>query len=213
MAVRNLYVRPSTDTRRGRPGRYAREDLLKVDACLRAIHSRETSISVRSFVGQYLPVLDFPRDVVNAFEGGRINLFEAHQLARLVACRLNSSERDAARARRSMLDAHLRSQGSGASLRLRVKELLGELVEPNPTATEIEAVEKADELLELDPLDSTHLFFEELRRIGRVLREVRPEDLSDEVLDRLLPVLDELGAILRSIEQKRQRQQMAHLVV
>ncbi len=81
------------------------------------------------------------------------------------------------------------------------------------TATEIGAVEKADDLLELDPLDSTHLFFEELRRIGRALRDVRPEDLSDEVLGRLLPLLDELGAVLHNIEQKRQKQQTTRLTV
>ena len=213
VAVRNLYVRPSTDTRRGRPGRFTREDLLQVDTHLRSILDRETCISVRSFVGQYLPVLDFPRDVVDSLEGRQINLFEAYQLARLTARRLTCTEREARAARCRMLDVHLLSGGSGASLRLRVKELLGELVEPSATATEIGAVEKADDLLELDPLDSTHLFFEELRRIGRALRDVRPEDLSDEVLGRLLPLLDELGAVLHNIEQKRQKQQTTRLTV
>ncbi len=62
-----------------------------------------------------------------------------------------------------------------------------------------------DELLERDPLDSTHLFFEELRRISRAMREVEAADLTDEVLDSLLPVLDQLSSILHTIEQKRRK--------
>lgn len=46
--------------------------------------------------------------------------------------------------------------------------------------TEIAAVEKSDELLEADLLDASHLFFEELRMIGRALREVRPKEIMDE---------------------------------
>ncbi len=65
-AVRGLYARPATDTGRGRPGRFAREDLLRVDARLRELLGRETSVGVRSFVGQYLPILDFPKDVREA---------------------------------------------------------------------------------------------------------------------------------------------------
>ena len=114
-----------------------------------------------------------------------------------------------------MLEAHLRSGESGARLRLRVKELLGEIAEPSATSTEIEAVEKVGELLQLDPLDSTHLFFEELRGIGRAMREVQPADLSDEMLAALLPVLDQLSALLHNIEQKRLRheQQTERFVV
>lgn len=60
---------------------------------------------------------------------------------------------------------------------------MSELREPDPIHTEIAAVEKADELLEADPVDSGHLFFEELRRIGRALREMKPEELTDEDID------------------------------
>ena len=70
------------------PSKFSREQLLKVDAALRMLLGRETSISVRSFVGQYLPILEFPRDVREPLEHGEINLFEAHQLARLTAKRM-----------------------------------------------------------------------------------------------------------------------------
>jgi hypothetical protein len=60
-SVRGIYMRQSSETKRGRPARHTREQLLKLDSTLRNILSRETQISVRSFVGQYLPILDFPR--------------------------------------------------------------------------------------------------------------------------------------------------------
>ena len=60
--VRGLYMRHPTETKRGRPARYTREQLLRVDSVLRDLLARETRISVRSFVGQYLPILDFPKD-------------------------------------------------------------------------------------------------------------------------------------------------------
>ena len=212
-SVRNLYARPVTDTKRGRPSKFSREQLLKVDARLRMILGRETSISVRSFVGQYLPILEFPQDVREPLERCEINLFEAHQLTRLTAKRMGLTEAEARTHRHKILEAHLRTQGSGARLRERVKEALGELSEPSPAETEMAAVEKADELLEADPLDSTHLFFEELRRIGRALREIEPEELTEEDIDTVMPVLDQLSMVLYQIEERkrRERQQLQKL--
>jgi hypothetical protein len=206
-AVRGLYLRQLTDTRRGRPARFPREHLLRVDSTLRALLARETSIGVRSFVGQYLPILDFPRDVREPLERGDINLFEAHQLARLTAKRLNCTDAEARTHRRRLLEAHLLRQEPGPRLRERVKEALGELREPDPVQTEMVAVEKADELLEADPLDSSHLFFEELRRIGRALREMKPEELTDEDVDELMPAVDQVSVALMQIERRRQRRQ------
>jgi hypothetical protein len=93
--VRGLYMRQPSESKRGRPARYAREQLLRVDAVLREILARETSISVRSFIGQYVPILDFPRDVREALERGDLNLFEAHQLARLTARKLGGTDGEA----------------------------------------------------------------------------------------------------------------------
>ena len=214
-SVRNLSARPATDTRRGRPLKFPREDLLKVEAHLRMLLARETSISVRSFVGQYLPILDFPRDVREPLERGEINIFEAHQLARLTAKRMGLTEGEVRTHRRKLMEAHLRTQGSGARLRERVKEALGELSEPSSIETERAAVEKSDKLLEADPLDSTHLFFEELRRIGRALREIESENLTEEDVDSVMPLLDQLSTVLYQIEErkKRQRQQLKKLAI
>ena len=108
--------------------------------------------------------------------------------------------------RRKLLEAHLRAQGSGARLRDRVKEALGEMSEPSQIETERVAVEKSDGLLEADPLDSTHLFFEELRRIGRALREIESEDLTEEDMDSVMPVLDLLSSVLYQIVERKNRQ-------
>ncbi len=75
-AVRHVERRPATDTKRGRPSRWRREDLLSAAGTLRAILQRETSgrVSLNSFTGQYLQILDFPSDVAEALADGRINL-------------------------------------------------------------------------------------------------------------------------------------------
>ncbi len=206
-SVRGLYLRQPTDTKRGRPPRFPREHLLRVDSVLRSLLARETSIGVRSFVGQYLPILDFPRDIREPLERSEINLFEAHQLTRLRAKRLGCTEAEARSHRRKLLDAHLLKQEPSSRLRERVKEALGELREPDMAQTEVLAVVKSDELLEADPLDSTHLFFEELRRIGRALREIRAEELTGEDVDELMPAVDQVSITLLRIEGRRQRRQ------
>lgn len=204
-SVRGMYARPATETKRGRPGRFAREDLLRVDSRLRDLLARETSVGVRSFVGQYLPILEFPRDVRESLERGDVNLFEAHQLARLTARRLGSTEAEARSHRRKLLESHLTKQEPGSRLRLRVMEALGELREPDPVQTEMAAVGKADELLEADPLDASHLFFEELRMIGRALREVGPEEVTDEDLAEIMPAVDQITLTLQRIVRRRER--------
>lgn len=212
-SVRGLYMRSPSETKRGRPPRYTREELLRVDSSLRGLLARETRISVRSFVGQYLPILDFPRDVCEVLERGDINLFEAHQLARLTAKKLGVTDGDARRLRKKLLEAHLLAQGSGTMLRQRVKEALGELKEPDPTETEVMAVSKADELLEADPLDASHLFFEELRMISRALREIGPEEVTDEDLSEIMPAVDQITLTLQKIARRREREQSRKITV
>jgi len=68
---------------------------------------------------------------------------------------------------------------------------------------------------DIHPLDSTHLFFEELRRISRALREIKPEDLTEEDVDSVMPALDQLSTILYQIEKRKARkdQQLKKLVI
>ena len=212
-SVRGLYMRQPSETKRGRPVRYTREELLRVDSALRDLLSRETRISVRSFVGQYLPILDFPRDVREALERGDVNLFEAHQLARLTARKLGGSDAEARSLRKRLLESHLLARGSGTMLRQRVKEALGEMREPDPTETEVLAVGKADELLEADPLDASHLFFEELRMISRALREIGPEEVTDEDLSEIMPAVDQITLTLQKIARRKEREQAKRITI
>lgn len=212
-SVRGLYMRQPTETKRGRPARYSREQLLRVDSILRDLLSRETRISVRSFVGHYLPILDFPRDVREALERGDVNLFEAHQLARLTPKKLGGTDAEAHALRKRLLEAHLLAQGSGTLLRARVKEALGEMREPDPTETEIVAVGKADELLEADPLDASHLFFEELRMISRALREIGPAEVTDEDLSEIMPAVDQITLTLQKIARRKEREQAKRITI
>ena len=51
--------------------------------------------------------------------------------------------------------------------------------------------------------DPGHIFFDYLRMIAEALREVRPEDLTNEVLERLYASGDELLLILQRVRKRR----------
>jgi hypothetical protein len=207
-AVRHVERRPATDTKRGRPSRWRREDLVSAAGYLRAILDRETSgrVSLNSFTGQYLLILDFPLDVQEALYDGRVNLQEAAHLARLTAERLESTPSKAKSIRSELLRAHLLSRGSQNSLRARVKEILGEVV--TVSSHEMAGiVQKVDELLEMDPSDKRHLFYEEMKRFFYAMREIEPEDIDDESLDEFMAAADQLSNAIYRIELKhRQRE-------
>ena len=209
-AVRHVQRYPATDTRRGRPSRWQREDLLKVAARLTDILDRETSshLSLASFVDHYLRILAFPADVVAALTAGDINLFEAEQLARLTPVRLSLPPVQAKRTRAELLAAHLQTKASGARLRLRINELL--------RASVVEAREPTDQtevenLEDFDPYDPTHLFWEQLKQLGFAFREIRREDVSDEEIDELLKASEPILAILSRIQRRKEHTQVVKL--
>lgn len=207
-AVRHVERRPATDTRRGRPSRWSREDLITAAGVLRAILERETSgrVSLSSFIAQYLPVLHFPADVTDPLSSGEINLQEAAQLARLTAERLGCTPAQARSTRREVLQAHSKMRGSQNALRARVKEIFGETVKVS-TAEMTQVVAKVDELLEIDPADQRHFFYEEMKRLFYAMREVEPEDVDEDSLERFMAVADEMSNILYSIELKRRQRE------
>lgn len=179
-AVRHVERHPANDTRRGRPDCWKREELLKVASLLRDILERETQgrVSLSSFTGQYLPVLHFPADVMNALESGDINLQEAARLARLTADRLSCSAHAARASRAELLRSHLAIHGSQPRLRARVRELLGELPLAVITSEQMTAVvARVDEMLEIEPQDRRHLFWEEMKRIFFAMRDTELEDI------------------------------------
>lgn len=172
---------------------------------MRAILARETSgrVSVNSFIGQYLQVLDFPSDATDALSSGEVNLQEAAQLARLTGERLGCSPQAARAVRRELLRSHTAVQGSQTRLRARVKDLLGEALGPEAIAESLTTVvAQVDELLEVDPADSRHMFWEEMKRIFFALREIQLEDLDEEMMDDFLRAMDGVSNVLYRIEKR-----------
>jgi hypothetical protein len=175
--------------------------LLNVASHMRTILERETSgrVSFASFVDHYLRILDFPPDVLDALMRNEINLFEAEQLARLVPKRLGVTPAQAHHKRSNLLNAHIQARLSGTRLRQRVEELLKTI---DILETGVNSVLPAD-LEDFDPYDPTHLFYDEIKRLGFALREVRPEDLTDDLLEEYLRACEPLWAVLAKIERRR----------
>ena len=211
-AVRHVHRYAATDTKRGRPGRWKREELLKVGAHLSAILERETSahISLSSFIDHYLRLLDFPADVQQALASGDINLFEASQLARITPERLKLNPAQAKRTRMDLLSAHLQARLSGERLRQRVAELLRASV--NQTADSVENSKEMD-LEDFDPYDPTHLFWDQIKQLGFALRNIRMEDVSDEEIDELLQASEPVMTILARIQRRKERTTVKKLVI
>jgi hypothetical protein len=205
-AARHAQRYPATDTKRGRPSKWKREDLLRVAARLEDILDRETSshTSFASFVDHYLRLPDFPSDVIEVLESGEINLFEAEQLARITAVRLGISPNQAKRTRSELLSSQLQTKASGERLRQRVNELLRASSAEVGEAGSGSGTEPED-LEDFDPYDSTHLFWEQLKQLGFAFREIRREDVTDEEIEELLKASEPILAILSRIQRRREQ--------
>jgi hypothetical protein len=203
-AARHIERYPATDTRRGRPSRFDRSELLRALAHLRMLLERETlgRISVASFVDHYLRVLEFSPDVTEALGRGTINLFEAEQLTRLSPARLKASPARARRLRSDLLNSHLQARLSGMRLRARVNEILAANQNHDQDIDTEEIL--IEDLENFDPHDPTHLFFDEIKRLGFALREIRPEDVTDELLEEFLTASEPLWGVITKIEKRRQ---------
>jgi hypothetical protein len=207
-AVRNVERHPASDTKRGRPSRWKRTDLIRVANHLRYLLDRETQgrVSLNSFTSLYIRILNFSSDIVEALNAGNINLFEATQLSRLTAERLKLTPVKARDLRGEIIRSHVMAQGSEASLRARVIDQLSEqTVQPVNKESGNLGIDVVDELIEIDPYDTRHLFWEELRRIALALRYVTPEDVDDKILDDFLSASDQLSNVLARVEKRRQQ--------
>ncbi len=210
-ATRHIERYPATDTRRGRPSPWRRPDLLQVAAVLREVLDAETGgrLSLASFVDHYLRLLDLPADLLEYLEKGEVNLFEAEQLARLSPVRLDVTASEARQRRAEVLQSHLLARASGSRLRMRIRELLGEHGEGAASRSAL-----AEEDFEfIDPSDTTHLFYDEMRRLLSALKKVRPEDLSDELLEEFLRASDGVWNVLSRIERRKPKPERAKLTI
>jgi hypothetical protein len=214
-SVRHVERYTATDTRRGRPSRWPREDLVKVASKLTEILSRETHsrMSLATFVDHYLRTIDFPADVTKALALGTINLFEAEQLARITGKRLGISVKEAERKRVDTLSAHLNSKESGERLRRRVNELVSATGEggvgSDAAAGQDESV---DGLEDFDPYDSTHLFWEQIKQLGFAFREIGREDVTDEEIQLLIEASEPVWNVLLRIQRRKERKAADKLI-
>jgi hypothetical protein len=175
---------------------------------LRFLLDRETQgrVSLNSFTSLYIRILNYPSDVVEALVTDNINLFEATQLSRLTAERLNMTLSKARELRGEIIRAHIMAQGSEAGLRARVTDqLTDKTAQPINRESGNLGIDAVDDLIEIDPYDTRHLFWEELRRIALALRQVTPEDIDDKILDDFLSASDQLSTILARVEKRRQQ--------
>jgi hypothetical protein len=174
---------------------------------LEDILGRETfsHISFASFVDHYLRLPDFPSDVIEALENGDINLFEAEQLARVTAKRLELTPSQARRTRAELLSSHLQTRASGIRLRQRVNELLHASVAEMGEGSDGELAAGMEDLEDFDPYDSTHLFWEQLKQLGFAFREIRREDVTDEEIEELLKASEPILAILNRIQRRKEQ--------
>jgi hypothetical protein len=62
--------------------------------------------------------------------------------------------------------------------------------------------EKVDSMLEVDPEDLRHLFFETMKELFYALREINPEDLDEGDIDEIMIPADLLAGAIHSIKQR-----------
>ncbi len=189
--------------KRGRPRRWPRDHVALVAKKLKVVLTQETGgrVSQSSFVSLYLPLLRYPTDVTAALTKGEINIREATYLARLTPERLKCSTREARQARSEMVKAHVLTNGSQSSLRLRVKAILGEIPEEMLNSGEAGRM-KADALLRENSHDPRHLFYEEIQRLTNAMNQIEADELEGEELGAVLRQIDKLFNMLRRIKRR-----------
>ena len=207
-AARHIQKYSASETKRGRPSNWKREDLIKVSTILNEILERETSshISLSSFVDHYLRLLEFPADVIQPLVSNQINLFEAAQLARVTPGSLGSASAQARRRRADLLSTHLQTKESGPGLRQRVKELLRASAEKSAEKVAVDKVIDSElDLEDFDPYDPTHLFWDQIKQLGFALRDIGPQDVTEEEIDELLRLSEPVLTVLARIQRRKER--------
>jgi hypothetical protein len=170
-------------------------------------------MSVATFVDHYLRIFDFPADVLDALTSGKVNLFEAEQLARIVPQRLDVKPAEATRKRAEILETHLQSRSSGERLRRRINELLAPLLPESSSEAAADLSDMQEGLENFDPYDPSHLFWEEIKNLGFAFRDIRREDLTDELLEELLQASQPLWSVIAKIQRRKQQQHRGKLIL
>jgi hypothetical protein len=186
---------------RGRPSRYDRNHLSKMWNALGEELSNGTrpSVSPRTFTEHYLRLLTCPADTIAAIADGRINLFEALQLARITAKSTGMGSSGAAKLRQRVLAAHVAGHGSARQLYERINELLGKPRTPQATpaaSVYTQGLEPGDDEIDAETdaylSDPGALFSDQLRQIAIELARIDAELLNEAETTSLFDLLDSL---------------------
>lgn len=187
---------------RGRPSRFDRGRLQRLWNVLTEELARidRESVSPRTFTEHYLRLLACPADVASALGDGRINLFEALQLARLTPKAAGLTASGASKLRSRVLAAHVASHASARQLYERINDLLGrtrasdgevpeEAAAPRAAAPEVEEIDAETEAYLADP---GALFADQLRQISIELARIDSDEITDAESSALFDLLDQL---------------------
>ncbi len=150
-------------------------------------------------------MLDFPSDIVDIIARGDINLFETEQLARLTPQRLGVPPQKRVVYGPTYLAATCRRGGPVRVCMRGSKSCSGSPAQPCLQPTGIQRPLAARiELEDFDPHDPTHLFYDEIKRLGFALKEITPADLTDDLLDEYLRASEPLWSVLAKIQKRKQ---------
>lgn len=187
---------------RGRPSRYDRGKLSKLWSALGDELSRGTrsTVSPRTFTEHYLRLLSCPSDAISALQDGRLNLFEALQLARITSKATGMTSSGAAKLRARVLTAHVAGRGSARQLYERINELLGKPRSSQSSGPDRSAytrpVGDGDEELDAETdaylSDPGALFADQLRQIAIEMARIEPDEVTEAETTALFDLLDQL---------------------
>ena len=173
------------------------------------------TVSPRTFTEHYLRLLSCPQDTIAALGDGRINLFEALQLARITPKATGMSGSGATKLRARVLASHVASHGSAKQLYERINELLGKSKAPEPTTGSAAFYKRGEgdgEFEELDAetdaflSDPSAMFADQLRQIAFEMARIEVEEITEAETDALLDLLDQLYLRASKISRRTREQ-------
>lgn len=197
-AIQYAERHPLKESKSGRRARFDETFLFNSALKIKAVLQNETAgrISLLRFITTYLPIPNYSHDVQKALDDYKINLEEAHILARINRTSLGEAvKRKPSEIRREIIDSHLKRQGTQAELKKRVDERLN--LTPKGQATNV-AVNVAiidaniDQLLEFNEFDTEHLLWEEIKGLVYLMREVDSSLIDDGTTEQVLKDLDSI---------------------
>lgn len=202
-AVQHHERKGELKSKSGRRKKFSDEFLISASLKLKSILQVHTQgrISLLRFVSTFLPILDYPRDIRTALNKYQINLSEARSLARLNSKNLGQKYKSKpVEIRKDLLNKHLKLRDTQAELDRKVTEKLASTpkVEAAKVTTQVIVLENLhDELLEFTEFDTTHLLWEQIKRLVYLAREIDVEIINESQLDELLNDLELLEFKLR----------------